>query len=160
MRQMVARDVMTPDIQTVDEAMTVRELATFLIDHEITGAVVNGEDGRPIGVVSLTDIASATAIGGESLEENTPQTSFYSNGWPAVLDDSDVQGVHVSEDDLTTGEIMTPEIFSVAAHTPVSEVAQLLCDSHLHRVLVTENDELVGIITTSDLLGLLVDEPS
>ena len=55
---------------------------------------------------------------------------------------------------------MTPELYSVAVDTPASEVARMMCDSHLHRVLVTAEDDFVGIVTTSDLLGLLVAEGS
>ena len=39
----------------------------------------------------------------------------------------------------------------------VSEVAATLLDLHLHRLLVIDEDELVGIISTSDLIGLLVE---
>jgi CBS domain-containing protein len=42
----------------------------------------------------------------------------------------------------------------------VSEVASLMLKGHLHRVLVTRGEKVLGIISTSDLLGLLVDEES
>ena len=45
--------------------------------------------------------------------------------------------MHVANRDLTAGDIMTPELYSVAVDMPVPEVARLMCDSHLHRVLVT-----------------------
>jgi len=37
-------------------------------------------------------------------------------------------------------------------------VASRMLDSHVHRLLVTRDGRPVGIITTSDLLGLLIDE--
>jgi CBS domain-containing protein len=33
-----------------------------------------------------------------------------------------------------------------------------MLEDHLHRLLVVRDDQPVGIISTSDLLGLLVDE--
>ncbi len=158
MRSIIAADVMTPTILKVDEATTLPELANFLIDHEITGAVVINDEGAPVGVVSFTDIAAATALSGESLESKRSGRGFYSEGWADTFDESDLVGMHVAGRDLTAGEIMTPELFSVAVDMPVPEVARLMCDSHLHRVLVMAEDDFAGIITTSDLLGLLVDE--
>jgi CBS domain-containing protein len=157
MRPIVARDVMTPEVLAVDEAISLQELASFLIDNEVSGVVVRGEDGTPIGVVSSTDIAAAAAQG-----DGAPRRrkGFYDEGWSHDFDDAELAEVELADDELTAGDIMTPEIFSVTADTPVAEVARLLCDSRVHRLLVTENDELVGIITTSDLLGLLIDTPN
>ena len=151
---------MTPEILSVDEATSLQELATYLVEHEVTGVVVTGEDGTPIGVVSSTDIAAAAANAGDSLEDRASRRGFYDEGGSDTFDDSDLVGIRVDDEDLTAGDIMTPEIFSVTVETPISEVARLLVDSHIHRLLVTENDEFVGIITTSDLLGLLVEEPA
>lgn len=157
MRPIVARDVMTPEVLAVSEDISVEELASFLIDNEVSGVVVRSEDGRPIGVVSSTDIAAAAA-GNDAAER---RRGFYAEGWgDDDFDDSEIAEVEIPDDELTAGDIMTPEIFSVTADTPVSEVARLLCDSRVHRLLVTERDELVGIITTSDLLGLLIDTPN
>ena len=59
---------------------------------------------------------------------------------------------------LLVREIMTPAVYSVPEDLPVSRVAETMIDSHIHRLLVTRGTQVVGIITTSDLLGLLVDE--
>ncbi len=53
---------------------------------------------------------------------------------------------------------MTPAIDSVSEDATVSEVASRMLDSHVHRLLVTRDGKPVGIVTTSDLLGLLIDE--
>jgi len=159
MRQIIAGDVMTPTLLKVDQEMSLAELANFLIDNEITGAVVTNDDGDPIGVVSATDIVAVTARSGESLEDHAPGRGFYEDGFDS-FDESDLESIHVNDRELTVGDIMTPELYSVAVDTPVSEVARLMCDSHLHRVLVTAEEDFVGIVTTSDLLGLLVAEGS
>jgi CBS domain-containing protein len=58
----------------------------------------------------------------------------------------------------TVAELMTPDIQSVPEEAMVSEVASLMLEDHLHRVLVVRDEKPVGIVSTSDLLGLLVDE--
>ena len=55
-------------------------------------------------------------------------------------------------------DIMTPAVYAVAEDATVSEVASMMLKEHLHRVLVTQGEKVVGIISTSDLLGLLIDE--
>ncbi|MNC92734.1 CBS domain protein [compost metagenome] len=52
---------------------------------------------------------------------------------------------------------MTPSIFAVEDETPISAVAERMIHSHIHRLLVTREHKVVGIVTTSDLLGLLVE---
>ena len=53
---------------------------------------------------------------------------------------------------------MTTEIQSVAEDATVSEVAMAMLKGHLHRLLVLRDGRVVGIISTSDLLGLLIDQ--
>jgi len=62
------------------------------------------------------------------------------------------------EEGWVVADIMTPEIYSVSEDATVSEIASTLLDNHLHRLLVTRDDQPAGIISTSDLLGLLIDE--
>ncbi len=70
MRPITAADLMNPEVLTVSEELSVRELAGFLLDHEITGAPVVDREGRLVGVVSVVDIADAAA--GEE-EEDAPE---------------------------------------------------------------------------------------
>ncbi len=53
---------------------------------------------------------------------------------------------------------MTPSVFAVEADTPVPRVAQSMMDSHLHRILVLRDGDIVGIISTSDMLALLAEQ--
>ncbi len=53
---------------------------------------------------------------------------------------------------------MNPQLHSVSESATVPEIASSMLRNHIHRLLVIENNELVGVISTSDLLGLLVAE--
>ncbi len=63
-----------------------------------------------------------------------------------------------SGENLLVGDIMTPEVRSVTEDAPVPEVATVMLENHMHRVLVTRDNLPVGIVSTTDLLGLLVEE--
>ena len=156
MRQLVARDVMNSEVLTVRDDMSVDEVAALLADNEISGAPVEDRDGRLVGVVSVTDIALATAAGGK-LAGDRSNPSFFVRGWEDRMEAEELAGLRVEGESLLVREIMTPAVYSVPEDLPVSRVAETMIDSHIHRLLVTRGTQVVGIITTSDLLGLLVD---
>jgi CBS domain-containing protein len=156
MRPITASDLMNPGVLTVREDMTVRELASFLMEHEISGAPVADAQGRLVGVVSLVDIAALASGEGRSTGEEG--SSFFGRDWEDGLDEEDVEELQLDQDGLRVADIMNPKIFSVREDATVAEIASLMLNGHLHRLLVTREDRAVGIITTSDLLGLLVGE--
>lgn len=159
MRPITAADLMNPEVLTVSEDMTVRELARFLTNHEITGAPVEDGDGRLIGVVSVVDIA---AIASDSGNVRTDRSSpdFYVRGWEDKISPEEIRDFRVDDEEIQVGEIMTPTIFSVGEDATVAEIASVMLRGHLHRLLVTRDEKPVGIVSTSDLLGLLVEEAS
>jgi CBS domain-containing protein len=150
---------MNPEILSVPEEMSVRELARFLIDHEITGAPVEDKDGKLVGVVSVVDIASVASDDG-TVQGDRSSPSFFVTGWENKVAIEEIQSFRIENDTLRVGEIMTPEVYSIAEDERVSEVASAMLRGHLHRLLVTRDDRPIGIVSTSDLLGLLIDEPS
>lgn len=140
MRPITATDLMNPKVLTVRDDLPLRDLAEFLLDNEITGAPVEDAEGRLVGVVSLVDLAEA------ALDEG----AF---GAPAAGGDEGDE----AEGDLRVADIMTPEVQAVEEGASVSEVAMTMLKQHLHRLLVVRDGRPVGIISTSDLLGLLVE---
>jgi CBS domain-containing protein len=158
MRPITASDLMNPEVLTVSEDMSVSELAAFLLDNEITGAPVTDSDGRLVGVVSVVDIAEIAAEDDEGpLAEGL---DFFGRGWEEGLSEEEREELGLIEDDeeMVVGEIMNPEVYSVPEDASVSEIAMSMLSNHVHRLLVIDEGKAVGIITTSDLLGLLVDE--
>jgi len=55
---MIAKDIMTTDIISVEPAMTVRKLAMTLIKNQISGAPVTGKNGKIVGIVSEADLVA------------------------------------------------------------------------------------------------------
>lgn len=155
MRPITASDLMNPEVLTVRDDITVRELASFLIENEISGAPVADAEGRLVGVVSLVDIA-AVASGERRIRVDG--SGFFGPDWDDALDEEDMEDLPSDQDGLRVADIMTPQIFSVPEDATVSQIASLMLKGHLHRLLVTREDRAIGIITTSDLLGLLVGE--
>ncbi len=157
MSPQIARDIMRRMVMAVPASLTVQELATFLIDHEISGAPVEDSSGGLIGVVTVTDITNSVSMGGKRLSDRSPDNEE-AHGWEDSLSLEDIDELHVEDGDLTVGDIMTSTVLTADASNSVAKLAEIMLEAHLHRVLITENESVVGIVTSSDLLRLLVDE--
>lgn len=155
MRPISASDLMNPRVLTVQQGMTVPELAHFLVANDISGAPVEDGSGKLVGVVSLNDIAEALA---DEEEDGERGGDFFASEWDEGLSPEEIDELPADATELTVADIMTPDVFTVAEETPVSEIAEAMIANHIHRLLVTREDRVVGIISTSDLLGLLVEE--
>src|SRR5262245_2045182 len=58
----------------------------------------------------------------------------------------------------SVGEFMTRDVVSVSRSTPVGEIARIMIDAHIHRVVVMEKDNYpVGIVTSTDILGAVAE---
>lgn len=150
---MAAGDLMTRDVLTVAEEMTLQELAAFFRDHRITGAPVVGPEGGVVGVVSLVDLARADSERSDAVWDPLASDYYVRNWKPGI--DHGVQIFHVGDHRLRVRDIMNREVYSVAPETGVAEIAGEMLRHHIHRLLVIDGGELVGVLTTSDLLGLL-----
>lgn len=152
---MTAEELMTRDVLSVQEDMTVAELARFLVDNGISGAVVRDDDGKISGVVSLSDVALAAV----EEEDIWAQRSgdFYLTGWEERFNAEDLSGLRLEHEGRAVRDIMSPNVFAVEHDAPVGHIARVMLQSHIHRVLVTRDGHLIGIVSTSDLLGLLAE---
>lgn len=153
--RITARDLMSRDLAAVEPDMSLAELATFLEDRGISGALVRDRSGQPVGVVSVSDIASAETLAGRTPDTSAQRAAFYSQTWEADFDEYDLRRMRIEESELTVGDLMTPEVVTVPAEATVPEVARTMLGQHIHRVFVSEGAEIVGLVSTTDLLGVL-----
>jgi CBS domain-containing protein len=163
-RRMAVRDVMNPDVIAVRDDMTLQEAAAFLVENQISGAPVEDAEGRLIGVVSYADIARATSelsrldAPPSEPEIQTGSIGFFGRSWEDLPETEVLPDPPSGLLGLTVREIMTPDLYSVPQDAPVGAAARLMLDAHIHRVLVTNGHSVVGILTTYDLLSLLLEE--
>ena len=150
------KDLMSPHIVTVTDEMTTDELARYLTEREISGAPVVDSQGHLIGVVSMTDIARNMA---EPLDFASSRGSGFYRDDAADLALEDPGQRHVEERAVTVRDVMTPVIHQVPVTTSVADVARIMVEQHIHRLVVTQGKDPVGIITSMDLLKMVADQP-
>ncbi|HSA60296.1 MAG TPA: CBS domain-containing protein [bacterium] len=151
-----AADIMSREIEMVPEDMTVSDLATFLTDKEISGAPVVDKAGQLVGVVSTTDIVRCEADRTGSEGTSEPPAFFLTSQWRG-MNREDYGGLTIRDEGLLVRNIMTPTVFTVTLETPIQQIARTMVAGRIHRLLVTEKEKVVGIITSLDLLKLLCE---
>jgi CBS domain-containing protein len=152
--EMIAAEVMSRDVLSVDADMTVQELASFLTENQITGAPVLDRRGRLVGVVSKTDLAEAELERSQSIDHGG-DAAFDVRGFDDDAESGEMWGMHLEPTDLTVRDIMTPTAYTVPHDTTVKELARTMVTGRIHRLLVTRDSHVVGIVTSLDLLKLL-----
>jgi CBS domain-containing protein len=125
---MTVAELMQTNLKTIDSHATIAELVLSLADAHVSGMPVVDANGRVIGVVSASDVLTAEAEADSQGERR------------ALLDQTAVS------------EIMTPRPFTVAPDDDVREAARQMLYADVHRLFVAEDDRVVGVISTTDIV--------
>ncbi len=149
----VALDLMTANPISITEKMTVKEAAAFFTDSEISAAPVINDAGRPIGVLSRTDIVRYER---ERLD-HLPLTSMYwgeERGGKKGGEELDKEGFEIEVTDTTlVSEIMTPTVIAVGPKTPAVQIIAQLLAFKIHRLFVIDDrGVLIGVISALDIM--------
>jgi CBS domain-containing protein len=150
-----ARQIMNRDVVVVPENMGVRELANLLTEKMITGAPVVDAEGRLVGVVSSMDIVRYFSQENKDIRNShNEHPEFYLRGWSDMIDTDEIGTFHVEEysEPAWVSEIMTPTVFEVNEETPLTEIAAMMVRGRIHRVIVTNERRVVGIVSSLDVL--------
>jgi CBS domain-containing protein len=132
------RELMTPVVTCVTADVSVEVVTALLIEQGFSGVPVVDEDGRPIGMVSKTDLLEEQFIEGEAR-----------GGLPTWLG----EGFHVEERGWrTVAEVMMPLAFVLPESASIAHAAALMATEGIHRIpLVDDRGKVSGILTTFDL---------
>jgi CBS domain-containing protein len=143
-----AKNLMSPNPVSIRRDATVREAVNLLTDRGFGATPVIDEAGRPVGVVSRTDILihEREYVHHACTRDDTDWDVFPGPTWP--------EGFSVEVTDPTTvAEIMTPAIFTVPLEAPAREVVKRMLGLKVHHLFVVDADlALVGVISPLDIL--------
>ena len=155
MLNLTARDVMTRGAHTVDADWTLDELRNFLVSHSISGAPVCDKAGKLVGVVSSTDLLRSASEEGTDHEDNH---HYYRHGVDRRLAPEDLRGLHIETPSGTkVSDIMTPLVFEVPPDATIHTVADIMSRGRIHRVFVSANNKILGVVSALDLVRVLRD---
>lgn len=118
---MLVKEVMNRKVITIDSEMKVREAIRIMIDNEV-GSLVVTKNNKIVGILTERDIIKAMS------KENTKDT-----GQLKILD------------------VMTRWVITVDPNTQIEKAIELMVKYKIKKLPVIKNEELVGIITATDI---------
>ncbi len=120
---------MQTDVMTVDPETPLVDVHRLFAEEEIHGAPVVDDEFRVCGIVSALDLLRAVGDRYNDFDDRMR--------------------------DVTAADVMTGMVVSVTPDATAADVAHVMRTQRVHRVLVVDNKELLGVITTFDLLAAL-----
>jgi len=144
---MRAEDVMTRDVIAIDPNATVLEAARVMLQHHISGLPVIGKEGKLVGVLSEGDFLRRRETRTE--RRRSRWLEFLMGPGRMAADYSHSHGSKVSE-------VMTAEAQTVNETAPLEDIVELMERKRIKRVPVMCGDQVVGIITRSNLMQAMV----
>lgn len=141
LRARTAEDLMSTNPVSIAASASIREALALLTDKGFSAAPVIDEAGRPVGVLSRTDLLIHQ-------RENVHHRFQPAEKGPIP------EGFQVEEvDNAEVRDVMTPVVFSVAPQTPAVSVVNQLIGLKVHRLFVVDDaGVLIGVISAIDVL--------
>lgn len=147
---MLASEIMTTDVISVNPNTTVEELAKILIENKISGVPVVNEYNGVMGVVSEADLIVRDSKLHIPSYLNILGSIIYLEN-PKILEDEVRKAAAVKVKDL-----MSEEAIAVEEETSVEDIATIMVENKINRVPVVKNGKLIGIISRGDIVRSLV----
>lgn len=171
------REIMRRDVVTVTPETTMLELSRVLAEAGIGGAPVVDRGGALLGVISASDVLRLASGDAEAATDLYPfdpvrmldpdSPGGDAGGWFYFGPERPGSASPVNPEEVlngallkhTVGEVMSGLRHAVPPDASLEELADLLLEKGIHRALVTEGEELVGIVTTFDVLRAVGSTP-
>ncbi|MBK8722284.1 MAG: CBS domain-containing protein [Saprospiraceae bacterium] len=128
--------IMTKNVHTVSHSDSLKEVANVFKDGNIHHLPVK-KGNEIVGIISSNDINRLTFGKLYDHQEGIEN---------AVLDT------------LSIDQVMTHNPLTVNAEDSIKEVAEVFANAKFHAMPVVENSQLVGIVTTTDLIKYMLEQ--
>ncbi len=115
-------DIMSRDVASVGEDAAMPQIIEFFERRAFSGAPVVDADGRVVGLISKSDLALRRSKNSENFSA------------------------------LKAGDVMTPFLFDLGPEASLLKLIETMDEYKIHRVVITEEERPVGIVTTMDLV--------
>jgi CBS domain-containing protein len=142
-----AADIMSRNILMIRREMSLQGAARLLSRAGVTGAPVVDDLGRCVGVLSATDVMHSVETHESHPAASDASASSAHSAWQ-IPDDCRTSC-------LCVGDFMTKDPVLVGPTMSIDELARIMVDAHIHRVIVVErgHQQPLGIVSSMDILA-------
>jgi CBS domain-containing protein len=149
---------MSSPVITTKSHVVVSDFISVLIEHGITGLPVVDDDNRLTGIVTRTDLLvfelkrELSSLYEKSIEGIFTEYRKTEN-WPSFSNMIDT-----FNRTITVSDLMTANVITASEDTPVSEICRTMKDRKINHVIITNDKEILGIVTSRDIISLVASE--
>jgi CBS domain-containing protein len=144
---MKAEDVMTRDVISIDPDSTVLQAARLMLQHRISGLPVIDANGQLVGVLSE----------GDFLRRRETNTEKRRSRWlEFLMGPGRIAAEYTHSHGCKVSEAMTRNPQTVSETASLEDIVELMERHRIKRVPVLCGDEVVGIVTRSNLMRAMV----
>src|SRR6266508_4556873 len=142
-----AVDLMTETVVMIPEESSLKSAAHLMAEFHISGVPVVDKDGRCKGVLSSTDFIHLMEDGPSA--KSRQECCFTAHSAWQMLETSNLPAD-------TVRQYMTPDPVMVRPSSTICELAKMMVDAHIHRVIVVDkNERPIGIVSSTDVLAAI-----
>ena len=129
--------IMTKDVITLNRKDSLETAERIFKSNKIRHIpVVSGK--HVVGILSYTDLLRISFADAVDEDTGTVDTVVYNM--------------------FTIEQVMAKNLVSVTSETTIKTVAEMLAKREFHAIPIIDNTELVGIVTTTDLINFLLSQ--
>jgi len=136
MNKGLVKDHMTSPVVSISSDTSLSEAHKIMADKKVRRLPVVAK-GKLVGIVSLNDVLEAKPSAASSLS---------------------VWELNYLVANLKIKDIMSSNVFSIAPDATIGDAARMMLERKFSGIPVTENDNLIGIITESDIFRMLASD--
>jgi len=123
--RMLVKDVMSSPVVTIEEEAPTNLVANLMDKNDLGCIIVTSKEGKPIGIITERDLVLR------------------------------VLAKNVKPDTVVAKEIMTSPLITIEPEATISEAARRMSRLDVRRLGVVYKGELVGLISSKDILGVM-----
>ncbi|MGA2767086.1 MAG: CBS domain-containing protein [Candidatus Bathyarchaeia archaeon] len=123
--KMLVKDVMSSPAITIEENASANRVAKLMEKHDLGCVIVTSNDGKPIGIITERDLVLR------------------------------VLAKNAKPDTLEAKEVMTSPLITIEPDATITETARRMSRLNIRRLGVVYRGQLVGIISSKDVLGVM-----
>jgi len=123
--KMVVKDIMSSPVVTLDEDETSNKVANIMDENDLGCVIISNKTGKPVGIITERDLVIR------------------------------VLAKNLVPDAIKAKEIMTSPLVTITPEATISEAARKMSRLDIRRLGVIYKGNLVGVISSKDILGVM-----
>lgn len=143
---MQAKDIMTTEVISISPAVGIRHAVAVMMQSRVSGLPVVDDDGRVCGMLTEGDLLLRREIRVSPRPARAPE----------VISETDLER-YIASHGWSVKDVMSQDVIVARPDSEVADIAESLQAHRIKRLPIVDGGRLVGIVSRSDILGMILD---